>query len=199
MLLYAGMALSQAVEIYAGQDRAGIDLMWYRFLQGSKGANTPLLFFSRTRASTDYDHSPTAFGTTNAISYNFKNGFGIVTVGSFLNSGFTPKAGLQFVKTKGNFLFFGWLVADLKKEGNLDLFGLFRWQPKLNEHWRLFSQLELFPVYNPGNRFWSLTQRVRLGAKYHNWSAGLMTDFNQSGKTDFVSTSNIGVFLRHDF
>lgn len=199
MLLYGGIANAQSVEIYAGHERAGADLMWYKFFKNKKDAPAPFLFFSRNRASTGYDNSPTAFGSTNAVSYNFKNGLGLVAVGSFLNAGFTPKAGVQFVKTKGDFLFFGWLVADLKKEGNLDLFGMFRYQPKISEQWRLFSQIELFPVYNPENDWWNITQRLRLGAKYRAWAAGFMADFNQAGTGDFVLTNNLGGFLRYDF
>jgi hypothetical protein len=199
MLLYGGIANAQAVEIYAGHERTGADLMWYKFFKNKKDAPAPFLFFSRNRASTGYDNSPTAFGSTNAVSYNFKNGLGLVAVGSFLNAGFTPKAGVQFVKIKGDFLFFGWLVADLKKEGNLDLFGMFRYQPKISEQWRLFSQIELFPVYNPENDWWNITQRLRLGAKYRAWAAGFMADFNQAGTGDFVLTNNLGGFLRYDF
>jgi hypothetical protein len=195
----AGMALSQSVETYAGHNRAGVDLMWFKYFAKQNSEKTPLLFFSRNRASTDYDNSPTVFGSTNAVSYNFKNGLGLVAVGSLTNAGFTPKAGVQYVKMKGDFLFFGWLVADLKEKGNVDLFGLFRWQPMLNEQWRLFSQVELFPIYNPENEFWNLTQRLRLGTKHHGWAAGFMTDFNQSGSDDFIKTSNVGGFLRHDF
>jgi hypothetical protein len=76
---------------------------------------------------------------------------------------------------------------------------MFRWQPKLNEQWRMFSQLELFPVYNPASGFLSLTQRLRLGAKYRSWAAGLMADFNQSGVDAFTQTNNVGGFLRYDF
>ncbi|MCC6724856.1 MAG: hypothetical protein IT258_10125 [Saprospiraceae bacterium] len=199
MLLFGSIATSQTVETYAGNKRVGVDLMWFKFFSKQNNEKTPFLFFSRNRASTDWDNAPTAFGSTNAVSYNFKNGVGLVAVGSFVNAGFTPKAGVQFVKIKGDFLFFGWLVADLKKEGNLDLFGMFRWQPKLNEQWRLFSQVELFPVYKPENEFWNITQRLRIGAKYHGWAAGFMADFNQSGKGDFAKTNNIGGFLRHDF
>lgn len=199
MLLYGGIANAQAVEIYAGHERAGADLMWYKFFKNKKDAPAPFLFFSRNRVSTAYDNSPTAFGSTNAVSYNFKNGLGLVAVGSFLNAGFTPKAGVQFVKIKGDFLFFGWLVADLKKEGNLDLFGMFRYQPKISEQWRVFSQVELFPVYNPKNDWWNITQRLRLGAKYRTWAAGFMADFNQAVAGDVVLTNNLGGFLRHDF
>lgn len=197
--LVVSQIYAQAVEVYAGHKRAGVDLLWYKFFEKKSEGRSPLLFFSRNRASTDWDNSPTAFGSTNAVSYNFKSGVGLVAVGSFLNAGFTPKAGVQLVKMKGDFLFFGWFVADLKKEGNLDLFGLLRWQPKVGEHWRAFSQVELFPVFNPKNEFWNLTQRLRLGAKYHAWAAGFMADFNQAGKSDFAKTNNIGGFLRHDF
>ncbi len=191
--------LSQSVETYAGHKRAGVDLMWFKYFKNKKDDRTPFLYFSRNRANTDYQNTPTAFGSTNAVSFNFKNGLGIVAVGSLVNVGFTPKAGVQCVKMKGDFLFFGWLVADLKKAGNVDLFGMFRWQPKLHDQWHLFSQLELFPVYNPKNEFWSLTQRLRLGAKYRGWAAGLMADFNQSGVDAFTQTNNAGGFLRHDF
>ena len=199
MFLSGGIAKAQSVETYAGHKRAGVDLMWFNYFKNKKNERTPFLFFSRNRASTDYDNSPTAFGSTNAVSFNFRNGIGLVAVGSFLNAGFTPKAGVQFVRMKGDFLFFGWLVADLKKEGSLDLFGLFRYQPKLNERWRLFSQVELFPVYNPEKELWNLTQRLRLGTKYRAWAAGFMADFNQSGADDFVKTKNLGGFLRVDF
>lgn len=138
-------------------------------------------------------------GSTNAISYNFKNGLGIVTVASFLNSGFVPKAGFQFYKQKGDFMFFGWIVADIKKEGNIDIFGLFRYQPKINEQWNVFNQIELFPVYNPSSEFWNITQRIRLGVKYQNVAFGLMTDLNQSGMSNFTTTENIGGFLRYEF
>ena len=198
-LLINAQIYAQSVEIYAGHQRLGMDLMWFKNFKNAKDERSPLLFFSRNRASVDYENSPTAFGSTNAVSYNFKNGLGIVAVASFLNAGFTPKAGIQYYKSKKDFMFFGWLVADLKKSGNIDLFGLFRYQPKLNEHWRIFSQLELFPVYSPSNEYWSITQRLRLGTKHHAWAAGAMADFNQLGSNDFIKTHNIGGFLRYDF
>jgi hypothetical protein len=197
--LFWGVAIAQSVEIYAGHQRAGVDLMWFKNFKNTKDERTPVLFFSRNRASTDYKNSPAAFGSTNAISYNFKNGIGIVGVASFLNAGFTPKAGIQYYKQKGDFMFFGWFVTDLKKESNLDLFGLFRYQPKINAQWRGFLQAELFPVYNPKKQFWNLTQRFRLGARYHTWASGLMMDFNQAGKGTFAKTNNLGVFVRNEF
>ncbi len=192
-------AIAQAVEVYAGHERVGVDLLWFKNFKNKQDERTPLLFFSRNRASVDYENSPAAFGSTNAVSYNFKNGLGIVAVASFLNAGFTPKAGVQFFKQKGDFMFFGWAVADIKDEGGADLFGLFRYQSKINEQWRVFSQIELFPIYNFSAETWNLTQRLRLGAKHHTWAAGIMADFNQSGKDTFTTTHNLGIFLRNEF
>lgn len=198
-LLCAGVAVAQSAEYYAGHKRTGVDLMWFKNFKNKKGKNTAFLFFSRNRASVDYHHSPSGFGSTNAISYNFKNGLAIVAVASFLNAGVTAKAGIQYYRQQKDFLFFGWLVADLKEKGNIDLFGLFRYQPLIGKHWRAFGQLELFPVYTPGTAAWNLTQRIRLGAKYERFAFGAMADFNQAGKTNFTSTENIGGFLRYEF
>lgn len=199
MFLVRGIIIAQTVETYAGHKRVGVDLMWFKNFKNTKDERTPFLFFSRNRANTDYKNVPTAFGSTNAVSYNFKNGLGIVTVASFVNTGFIPKAGIQLYKSKGDFMFFGWLVADLKKEGNVDLFGLFRYQPKINDHWKGFVQVELFPVYNPTSEIWNITQRLRLGVKYHTWAGGFMADFNQFGKDNLTKTNNIGGFLRCEF
>jgi hypothetical protein len=198
LLLVKSSVIAQAVEVYAGHKRTGVDLLWFKNFKNKQDERTPFLFFSRNRASVDYQDSPTAFGSTNAVSYNFKNGLGIVAVGSFMNAGFTPKMGLQYFKQKGDFMFFGWAVADLKKQGSVDVFGLFRYQPTLKTHLKGFGQLELFPVFNPSTDVWNLTQRLRLGLKYHTWAAGLMTDFNQAGKKTFTNTHNIGVFIRNE-
>ncbi len=125
--LFRSVAIAQSVEYYAGDKRNGVDLMWFKNFKDLKGEKSSFLFFSRNRASVDYHNAPTAFGSTNAISYNFKNGIGVVTVASFVNSGFTPKAGIQFYKQNGNFMFFGWALAEIKDEGTIDVFGLFRY------------------------------------------------------------------------
>jgi hypothetical protein len=198
-LFFRGVAAAQSMEYYAGHKRTGVDLMWFKYFRDRKNQPTAFLFFSRNRASVDYKNSPAVFGSTNAVSYNFKNGVGLVGVASFLNAGFTPKAGVQYYRQKGACMFFGWLVADLKSEGNVDLFGMFRYQPKINENWKGFGQVELFPIYTPHSQFWSLTQRIRLGAKYLAWAGGLVMDFNQMGNKAFTTTNNIGCFVRYEF
>lgn len=192
-------AAAQMAEVYAGHQRAGVDIMWFKNVNSKKEERTPFLFFSRNRASVSSANSPALFGSTNAVSYNFKNGVGVVIVASFLNAGFTPKAGIQYFRQRGNFMFFGWLVADLKAKGTVDMFGLFRYQPKINDQWNLFTQMELFPVFVPSADTWNLTQRIRLGARYQSWAGGWMLDLNQYGKSSWTATKNTGAFIRYEF
>jgi hypothetical protein len=198
MLLSGAIAIAQMVEVYGGNKRAGVDMLWYKSFRKADSTRTPWLFFSRNRASVNYSNQ-SLWGSTNAVSYNCKNGIGIVAVGAFGSNGFVPKAGVQYVQQQGNFLFFGWLVSDLQAKGSVDLFGLFRYQPSLNQTWRLLTQAELFPIFNTASKGWNLTQRFRLGLKYHSWGGGLMMDLNQTGKESFTGTHNIGAFIRHDF
>lgn len=193
------MMFSQSVETYAGDKRFGFDLLWFKNFTNNKEEKTPFLYISRNRTSGDYRNSSVTFSSTNAISFNFKNGLGIINISSFLNSGFTSKFGIQFLKSKGNFMFFGWLVADIKEKGGIDLFTVFRYQPLINNNLKLFTQLELYPVYNPSHETINFTKRLRLGLKYNSWTIGPMADFNQTGNTKLINSYNLGGFLRHEF
>lgn len=199
ILFTKSMAMAQSTEFYAGSRRTGVDIMWFKYFSNHQHHNTRFLFFSRNRASIDYKKTAGAFGSTNAVSYNLKNGIGFVVVGSFLNTGLTPKAGIQYYKQKGAFLFFGWLVADVKAKSSIDLFGLIRYTPQIDKNLKGFLQAELFPVYGPDSGNMNITERIRLGVKYHSWAFGAMMDFNQTGKTNFTNTENLGGFLRYDF
>lgn len=199
LLFWGSIAIGQSAEYYYGEKRSGLDVMWFRNFKFKEDEKSPLLFFNRNRVSVDDKGSTLVFGSVNAISYNLENGFGGVFVASYLINGFYPKAGVQYFNSKNSFMFFGWLVADLKNSGNYDLFGLFRFQPRFNENFSGFAQLELFPSYNEVTNIWNFTQRLRLGVKYQYWAFGFMADANQIGKQTFKTTENIGFFLRHEF
>jgi len=200
LLLMGGILQSpaQSVELYAGHKRAGTDILWFKRFNSANNTS-PFIFFSRNRASVDYHQSPTIFSSTHAVSYNNKKGLGWVLVASMLNNSITAKTGLQYVKISSKWMMFGWLVADLKKKGNVDLFVLMRYQPGLTKHTKLFSQAELFPVYQPSTGNWNLTQRARLGIRYKTFVMGAMADFNQAGHHVFTTTINAGAFVRYDF
>lgn len=141
MFQIRSIAFSQSVEIYAGMNRAGVDLMWFRNFKNETNTKSPFLFFSRNRASVDYISSPSTFTSTNAVSYNLKNGIGFVGVASIPNAGFVYKTGIQYYKFNNNLFIFAWLVTDIKKNGNIDLFALFRYKPVIKENWKGFGQI----------------------------------------------------------
>lgn len=206
-LLFAlGVSLSTAAqaqipfEVFAGQERTSLDVMFFRFFNNREGQATRFLFFNRNRAVTDY-HNRTAFGSTNAISYNFKSGLGIVAVGQVLGTGFVPKVGVQYAGRFADLTVFSWVVVStFEKNNDLDWFLLMRYTPKLGETLRLFSQLELVNGFAL-NGGMNLVQRYRLGLGYHTWQWGLGADFQQRGRTEtgLASNHNLGVFLRHEF
>jgi hypothetical protein len=207
ILLQCSVAVAQIpVEVFFGDKKTTLDIMFFKFIKNKEQQNTNWLFFNRTRVSADYKMTATTdlpvFGFTEAISYNHKKlkGFAPVVVAQISNRGIYPKAGIQFFYRKNNFTFFSWIVSETLKNPNLDLFVLARYEPKLTEKIHLFTQLELvnaFPTESKGN--FNLFQRIRIGLKIKEWQFGIGADFNELGNTTFVNTNNIGGFLRHEF
>ncbi len=192
-------ANGQNTEYYAGNRRSGVDLLWFRNFRTLSGGATPCLFFSRNRASADNSTGTTAWGSTQAVSYNFQNGLGFVAVAAFDAGGFTPKLGMQWYKRGQNWMIFSWLVADLNKRKSVDFFGMLRYEPVFTTHWKGFFQIELFPVFPTNGSNPNLTERFRIGAKYTSWGFGLMSDWSQSGSPLQGNPVNSGLFMRYDF
>lgn len=190
---------AQMAEAYAGDERAGVDIMWFRYFKKDSGANSPWLFFSRVRASVNYHNQP-LWGTTNAVSYNFSSGWAVVGVGALGAAGFIPKVGVQFSGRSSNFLFFGWLVAETASKPDIDLFMLGRYTPRISARLKLFLQLEASQVF-PGrsSRPYNFVQRLRLGLQWKTWQSGFIMDWSEVGRRDYTVTHNLGIFLRHEF
>lgn len=212
-LLMAGLlakhpAISQSipVEVFAGDKKATLDILFFKFFKKTDNTNSRFLFFNRNRASIDYQMNETTnlpqFGFTEAISYNTPklNGFAPVAVIQILNRGVYPKLGIQYALQKTNFTFFGWVVMETLNNPNVDFFVLARFTPPFNQNLNLFSQVELlnsFPTVTKNN--FSFTQRIRLGLKVNIFQFGLGADFSENGRIEFVNTSNIGGFVRYEF
>lgn len=207
MLLFKGIAIAQIpVEVFAGDKKATVDIMFFKFFKNKEGQYSKFLFFNRNRSSIDYEMTKTTnlpqFGFTEAISYNNQKlgGFAPVLVASILNRGVYPKAGIQFAKIKKNYTIFSWVVAETVKEPNIDFFFLGRYTPKLTEKLNLFSQIELvnaFPIVE--QNYFSFTQRLRLGLKIREVQFGAGLDLLQFGRNNFTKTENLGGFLRYEF
>jgi hypothetical protein len=186
------------VEAFVGHERTTADVLWFRYFTHASGENTRFLFFNRSRASVDYSNQ-TAFGLTNAVSYNFKSGIGLVAVAQFLGTGFLPKAGFQYVVRKKKFTLFTWVVSETWSNPAVDWFVLTRFQPPLTEKINLFTQLELLNTAYPED-YYQFIQRIRLGVgNTLGWQIGMGADFQQAGSETFTRFNNMGIFLRKEF
>lgn len=195
----ATRAQSLPVEIMGGHKRAGIDVLWFRNFSSPKATTSPWLFFHRTRASSNY-HGQTSFGVTNALSYNFKKGIGIVATVQLLQNGVAAKGGIQFVKVFGRASLFSWVVAGNNTDHftSGDWFVLLRWTPIIKNNWNWFTQLELLSSIDiESNK--NFVQRLRLGLSRNRWQFGLALDQTQTGSNKLSTTGNNGLFLRKEF
>lgn len=207
MLLFRGIAFAQIpVEVFVGHKKATADIMFFKFFKNKEAQNSDWLFFNRNRASIDYTMTSSTnlpqFGFTEAISYNNKKwkGFAPVAVVQILNKGVYPKVGIQFAKIKKDYTIFTWVVCETLENPNIDFFFLGRYTPKLTDKLNLFTQLELvnaLPTLETNN--FNFVQRLRLGLKVKEYQFGLGADFTALGRNNFITTQNIGVFLRHEF
>lgn len=206
-LLSKGMAIAQIpVELFSGDKKATIDVMFFKFIKNREGQNSRFLFFNRNRASIDYAMTETTdlpqFGFTEAISFNHKKlkGLAPVIVGSVLNRGVYPKVGIQYAIIKKDYTLFSWAVVETLREPKLDVFFLGRYTPKLSEKLHLFSQIELVNVFpTEGQTHFSFTQRFRLGIKIKELQLGAGWDLSHLGRNEFTLIGNLGVFLRYEF
>lgn len=194
------------VEAFAGNKKATLDIMFFKFIKNKDGQQSNFLFFNRNRTSVDYKMNTTAFlplfGFTEAFSYNHKKlkGLAPVFVLSILNSGVNPKAGIQYSRVKKDFTLFSWVVTETVKNPKVDIFFLGRFIPKLSKNWNLFSQIELIQTLPTlKQRNFSFTQRFRFGLKLKEFQFGLGIDLAQLGRNSFTSTQNKGAFLRYEF
>jgi hypothetical protein len=203
VLLGAGAMAQIPVEVFGGNKKATLDVLFFRFIKKKNNASTKWLFFNRNRASIDYKMTPASnlpqYGFTEALSYNHPKlkGFAPVAVVQLVNRGVFPKAGVQYAHTGKNTTVFTWLVAETLRNPNIDYFLLFRYTPKLTAKLTLFTQLELvnaFPTQQTNN--FSFTQRIRVGLKTGVWQYGFGSDLSETGRTAFANTDNWGLFLR---
>lgn len=194
------------VEYFAGHKRSTVDVMFFRYFKNKEEKDSRFLFFNRNRASVDYRMTDTEYlpqyGFTEALSYNHPKlkGLAPVAVAQFLNSGVYPKAGIQYARVKSDFTLFTWLVHELKESGNTDYFLLLRYTPEFSDRFSLFTQLELISALPSDQSLnYNFIQRLRLGGKWNKWQTGFGADFGQSGRSTFVNSNNLGIFLRYEF
>lgn len=194
------------VEIVAGHERATLDFLFFSYFKKKEDQNSRFLFFSRNRASIDYEMTESealpTFAFTEAISYNHKKlkGLAPVVVGQVFNRGVFSKAGIQYVHNSHHLTFFTWSVVEIAKDPEVDYYFLLRYTPEISSKWGIYSQIEslnAFPTLAEDElRFF---QSLRIGLDRHDWQIGPAADLSQRGRNSFSSTANVGLFLRHEF
>lgn len=207
VLLFGSTVIAQIpVELFAGDKKATVDILFFRFFKTRQGQPSKFLFFNRNRASIDYKMTTSTnlpqFGFTEAFSYNHPTlkGFAPVVVISLLNKGAYPKAGIQYANIKKDYTIFSWLVCETLKNPSVDLFFLGRYTPRLSDKLSLFTQVEFvnaFPTATENN--FTFTQRFRLGLKIKEFQFGIGADISAIGRNVCTNTTNIGGFLRYEF
>lgn len=194
------------VELFVGQEKATIDLQFFRFFKDREGKQSRWLFFNRNRASVDYRMTSSVyrpqFGFTEAISYNppALKGFAPVAVAQVFSAGVYPKLGVQYSRSHRDWVIFSWLVTETLASPDLDYFLLLRYTPALNDRWRVFLQAETLntiPLHAEGSAVF--IQRLRAGLKRMSWQWGLGTDLVQNKAADPSFDANMGIFLRYEF
>lgn len=206
MLMQTHLRAQLPAEVFGGDKLATTDIMFFRYIKDSGGNNSRFLFFNRNRMSADYTQTKKEklpqFGNTEAISYNHPelSGLAPVFVAQISNGGIYPKAGVQYYGGTKSLTFFTWIVHETLSFGRTDWFVLIRYEPAVDDEWKLYSQCELFTVL-PGSSagIYTFIQRLRVGLKQKSFAFGVGADFSNSGKGSYTSKENTGIFLRYEF
>lgn len=204
--LYGGGVVAQIpVEVFAGHEKASLDLMFFRFFDQPKTPQPRFLFFNRNRAVVDYRMTTTSrlpqFGFTEAISYNHPRtrGFAPVVVAQLTNNGIDPKAGIQFVLMGKGFTVFSWLVSELSSQANIDYYLLLRYLRPADRLWSPYAQLELLNTWLTATGNGQFTQRLRFGVSRVKFQFGIGTDLSERTNNGQGLMSNTGLFFRYEF
>lgn len=193
LLMFAGSAFSQSIEIMPGNERVFADLQWLK----SFDSQFRWSLFSRTRMTVDWDNRTNIFSGA-YLNYTAKSGIGLSLVGKVSQtSGASADSGVHIFKSKPSWMLFGLATFGLKKDFEYSWFSILRFKPKIKEQWKWYISLELYHLFMGNNHAISV-ERVRLGLSKQGWQFGVAGNFQQVGP-GFVGGENWGAFLRKSF
>jgi hypothetical protein len=208
LVVRATPARAQAVELFAGDDAATVDVMFFNYFKDAAGQPSPVLLFHRSRVLVNYDidsssrrHLP-QFGMTNAVSYNPEalRGFAPVVALSITTSTAASKVGLQYARVRPTHTLFGWVVSETHARPAIDVFLLGRYVHPITPTVGLFTQLESVSVLPAeADARASFTVRSRLGIDVARWQFGVGADVRRSTGAASAAPANVGIFTRYAF
>lgn len=160
-------------------------------------------FFSVATYSSDYGREETSdYRITIPVQfgYDLGKGFGVMA-GTDINSavGFSPIVGPRHNFASHRFLAVTVASFFLNADQDIKLFGLYEYQPPLNDRWSVYTRLQF--IYNHNLRAGVHNRSylyLRAGLKRDAFIFGLGANLDQFGPQKKY-TDNYGIFTRWDF
>lgn len=199
MLLGSGFnSYSQiAFELFSSRKYASQEVFWEKsFSDSSKWS-----IFNYARFQVDYaSQANNEFFSYNTINYLLTNHLA-GSIGGFISQdGFVPVLALNYFKVKENWNFSIFPSIELQAHPFYEIFFFTQFRPKLNEKWRLFSQVIGSSNFNfSQHRFSELL--LRLGVQHKFLQFGLGSNARlfrviENNVPRQLFENNLGIFLR---
>ncbi len=189
----ASSVQGQSLEAMPGLEQLFVDVQWLKPLREDYSVS----LFSRTRATVAAENETDLF-TAAYLNYTTKSGIGASLVGRVASRGAGADAGVHYFRSTPSITFFGLASVALTDEFSAAWFSIFRFTPALHEHWKLFSSVELYSLFNSRGHLFSV-QRLRLGVGWNSYQFGLGLNLSASGSDYENPFANPGIFLRKSF
>ena len=187
-------ANAQSIELMAGQRNVFANVQWFKFMDTSHRWS----IFARGLGTMDYE-SNSNFFLGGYFNYTSKIGLGATVIGRMGSSNAGGDIGAHYITARKNIFFsiFATIGIGLPRQPEYSVFSTLIYNPKLTEHLKFYSSLELYSLFMNQGHIYSV-QRIRLGLSWRNWQIGPAVDFTQSSNA-FDFTYNLGGFIRKAF
>jgi hypothetical protein len=159
-------------------------------------------FLSVTSFASAYDNSVSNrdFITNSQVSYEVYKNFGLA-LGMSMNAnvGFTPVAGLEYVRVRPALLLVFTPNIHLTHDHNFEGLTVIEWKPLVSENWRIYSRFQALYDYNSyAEEHERSYMYLRLGRQWKQTALGLAANFDWYGPQR-QEKGNYGLFVRYLF
>lgn len=186
------------VEVLFGNNRFNLQtLISKQFTPASRFS-----FLSVTSFASAYNNTIANrdFITTSQVGYEIYKNFGLA-IGMSMNTsvGFTPVAGIEYVRIRPSLLLVFAPNTHLTHDHNFEGLTVIEWKPMLSHNWRLYSRFQALYNYNPKEKEHERSYiNLRLGGQWKQTVLGLAANFDWYGPQQ-LAKDNYGLFVRYLF
>lgn len=183
----------QSLELMPGTERVFVDAQWLKTFDEDRKWS----LFSRSRATTDYEENTNLF-TGAYLNYTTRSGLGGTVVGRISNLGAGSDMGVHLFKANENWMIYALASIALGMDLSYSWFSILRYTPAIDDHWRLYSSLELFSNFGEIGHVASV-QRIRIGLSRSGYQFGFGLNLVGAGQAYEQTDTNPGLFIRKQF